>query len=139
MTDPILAPIVALILWTCVMLAWMAGTRIPYLRKNRVHPQKGERTAELAGIMPKEIQWKADNYNHLMEQPTVFYALCVVWALLGTDGTSIVTMAWLYVALRIVHSLVHVTVNKVMPRLGVFAVSSVVLLVMAVQAALVVF
>ncbi len=137
--DPILAPVMALVLWTCFVMAWMALTRIPYLRKNRIHPQKGERTSELAVLMPKQIQWKADNYNHLMEQPTIFYATALAWAFIGSAGTINVTLAWVYVALRIVHSLIHATVNKVMLRLGVFTVSSLVLLVMAVNAALVLF
>ncbi|MBB3048518.1 hypothetical protein FHR99_002792 [Litorivivens lipolytica] len=136
--DPILGPVIALVLWTCFMLAWMAGTRIPYLIKNRVHPQKGERTAELAGLMPKQIQWKADNYNHLMEHPTIFYATAMVWAFIGTEGTLMVQVAWAYVGLRVIHSLIHATVNKVMPRLMIFAVSTLALLWMAVQAALVV-
>ncbi|WP_372758635.1 MAPEG family protein [Litorivivens sp.] len=136
--DPILAPVMALVLWTCFVLGWMALTRIPYLRKNRVHPQKGERTAELAGLMPKQIQWKADNYNHLMEHPTIFYATAFVWAFIGSAGTINVTLAWVYVGLRVVHSLVHATINKVMLRLTLFALSSVVLLIMAVNAAVVV-
>lgn len=136
--DPILGPIIALVLWTCFMQTWMALTRLPYMAKNRIHPQKGERTAELSKLLPKEIQWKADNYNHLMEHPTIFYASAVVWALIGTAGTLIVTVAWVYVGLRVLHSLVQATVNRVLPRLIIFAISSLAVLWMAVHAALVV-
>ncbi len=136
--DPILGPVIALVLWTCFMQAWMALTRLPYMAKNRIHPQKGERTAELGKLLPKEIQWKADNYNHLMEHPTIFYATAVVWALIGTAGTLIVSVAWVYVGLRVAHSLVQATVNRVMPRLIIFAISSLAVLWMAVHAALVV-
>ena len=134
--DPILGPIIVLVLWTCFMQAWMALTRIPYMLKNRIHPQQGERTVELGKLLPKEIQWKADNYNHLMEHPTIFYATALVWAFIGTAGTFTVTLAWVYVGLRVPHSLIQATINRVMPRLMIFAVSSLAVLWMAIQAAL---
>lgn len=136
--DPILAPIIVLVLWTFFVQGWMAATRLPAMNKAKLSPQTAERTADLGGLLPKQVQWKADNYNHLMEQPTIFYATALVWALIGTGGGINLTLAWVYVGVRVVHSLVHATINKVMLRFSLFAISSVALLVMAVNAALVV-
>src|SRR3546814_8821749 len=65
--------------------------------------------SNLEGILPPEVQWKAHNYNHLMEQPTVFYAVAIALAVGGMGGGLNAQIAWAYVALRIVHSLIQVT------------------------------
>ncbi len=130
---------VALVLWTFVMLGWMAATRLPAIAKTRLPKDAGERTADLARMLPKQIQWKADNYNHLMEQPTLFYALAGVMALAGAGTGFNLLIAWIYVASRVVHSLVHATTNVVLVRFSIFAIGSLSLLVMAVRAALIVF
>lgn len=135
--DPILAPIIVLVLWTFFMQLWMAATRLPAMSKAGIDPQQAERTADLGVKLPRQVQWKADNYNHLMEQPTIFYATALVWALIGSAGGINLTLAWVYVGLRVLHSLVHATFNKVMVRFTLFAISSLVLLVMAINAALV--
>lgn len=132
--SPILLPIVTLVLWSLVMLAWMALTRLPALHKAGHPPSVGERTAELAAIMDKRIQWKADNYNHLMEQPTLFYATALVLAMLGLGDGSNLYLAWTYVIARVLHSLVHSTSNYVPLRFSIFAISSLALLAMAVNA-----
>ena len=128
---PILVPVLVLVIWTLVMLAWLAMTRLPYMAQNRMGPEKGERTAELGALLPREIQWKADNYNHLLEQPTAFYATAIVSAMIGLGDGLNLTLAWVYVISRIVHSLVHATINKVMIRFTLFAVGSLCLLIMA--------
>ncbi len=135
--DPILAPVIVLVLWTCFVQGWMAITRLPYMNKAGIHPQKAERTSDLGALLPKEIQWKADNYNHLMEHPTIFYATAFVWAFIGSAGTINLTLAWVYVGMRVAHTLVHVTFNKVLVRFSLFAISSLALLVMAINAALI--
>ena len=128
---PILLPVLVLVLWTMVQMAWMAMTRLPYIAKAGMGPEAGERTVELGAQMPKEIQWKADNYNHLLEQPTAFYATCLALALAGMGDGMYLYLAWGYVVLRIIHSIVHSTVNIVPVRFGLFALSSLCLLVMA--------
>lgn len=130
---------VALVLWTFVMLGWMAATRVPAIAKARLPKDAGERTADLAIMLPKQIQWKADNYNHLMEQPTLFYALAGVMALADAGTGFNLVLAWIYVASRVVHSFVHATTNVVLVRFSIFAIGSLALLVMAVRAALIVF
>ena len=130
---------VALVLWTFVMLGWMAATRVPAIAKARLPKDAGERTADLATMLPKQIQWKADNYNHLMEQPTLFYALAAVMALADAGTGFNLVLAWIYVASRVLHSFVHATTNVVLVRFFIFAIGSLALLVMAVRAALIVF
>ncbi len=86
--------------------------------------------------LPAEVRWKADNYNNLMEQPTLFYAVALALALVGAGGGLNDMLAWTYVALRIVHSLIQATVNLIMPRFTVFMLGSIVLLALTIRAAL---
>ncbi len=139
MHSPILAPLVALVLWSLVMLAWLYATRLPAMVRNKVVYDPRRPHEEFHAQLPVAVRWKADNYNHLMEQPTLFYALTLTLALLGAGAGLNLALAWLYVGLRIVHSLVQGTVNIVPIRFGIFMVASVVLLVLAVRAALLVF
>jgi hypothetical protein len=129
----ILLPAAVLICWTLVMLVWMAITRLPTMNKLKMHPQKYPRTQDLGAALPAEVQWKADNYNHLMEQPTVFYATVFLLVLIGQGSGLNVILAWAYVGLRIAHSLVQVTINKVMVRFTLFLLSSIILTIMAVN------
>jgi len=129
----ILLPAAVLICWTLVMLFWLASTRLPTMSKLRMHPQKYPRTQDLGAALPAEVQWKADNYNHLLEQPTIFYATVFLLALMGEGAGLNVTLAWAYVGLRIAHSLVQATTNKVMVRFTLFLLSSIVLTIMAVS------
>src|SRR4249920_943420 len=102
-----LAPVIALVIWSAVIWAWMYATRIPAIIKARMildpMAPRGEQMAQL----PPKVRWKADNYNHLMEQPTLFYAVAISLAMLGDHSIRSVAMAWGYVALRVVHSLVQ--------------------------------
>ena len=81
------------------------------------------------------MRWKADNYNNLLEQPTLFYAVALTLALLEAGSGFNAGLAWAYVALRIAHSLVQALINKVMIRFALFAVASLVLLIMTIRAA----
>jgi hypothetical protein len=138
MQNPILAPVIALVLWSFVMQAWMYATRIPAMKAARIKPDPRAGKALLSKL-PPEVQWKADNYNHLMEQPTLFYAVAITLAVLGAGGGMTAGLAWLYVALRIAHSLVQATANVIMLRFAIFTLSSLVLLVLALRAAALVF
>ena len=139
MTSPILQPAMALVLWTFVMWAWLYATRIPAIQAAN-KPMLPEMTlADLNAMIPAQVRWKADNYNHLMEQPTLFYAVALTLALAGAGGGLNVWLAWAYVALRVVHSLVQATMNVILVRFGIFMVGSVVLLILAVRTAMTVF
>ena len=131
------APVMALVLWTLVVWLWMYATRIPAMQKAKIDPQDAARTRTLD--LPPEVMWVSDNYNHLMEQPTIFYAAALAAQLAGqADGLN-VGLAWAYVILRVVHSLIQCTVNVVMARFAVFSLATVVLAVMAIRVALAVF
>lgn len=137
----IFQPVVALAIWTMVMWAWMYATRIPAMGKASL-PEEEMRTltsAKLDAALPPQVQWKAYNYNHLHEAPTVFYAIALLLALAGQGDGLNATLAWIYVALRVVHSLVQATVNKVMLRFAVFVLSSLVLMTLIARAAIAVF
>jgi hypothetical protein len=137
--SPILGPVIALVLWSFVMWFWLYATRIPAMVGAKMKLDPNRTTSEFAAMIPPRVRWKADNYNHLMEQPTLFYATALTLALLGAGGGLNLELAWAYVGLRIVHSLVQALVNVILLRFTVFAVASIALLVMAVRAALIVF
>ena len=138
----ILQPVIVLAIWTMVMWAWMYATRIPAMSKS---PEidaanlKGGTGKDLDNILPDSVQWKAHNYNHLHEQPTVFYAVAIVLAIVGQGDGMNALLAWMYAGLRIIHSLVQVTANRVLVRFVLFALSSLVLIAMIFHATLFVF
>ena len=136
MKAQILAPAAVLVLWSIVMLFWLAATRLPPLFKQpggMGAAKPGGRGADLEGVLPDSIQWKSHNYTHLMEQPTIFYATVMILALMGPSATD-VAFAWGYVALRIVHSIWQATVNKVSIRFALFNLSTICLVVLAIHA-----
>jgi hypothetical protein len=137
----ILQPVVALAAWTMVMWLWMYATRIPAMNAAKLDPDRLVRDpeAKLDRLLPPEVQWKAHNYNHLHEAPTVFYAVAIVLAIVGQGDGLDAQLGWGYVALRVIHSLVQATVNKVIVRFFVFALSSLVLIALIVHAAMAVF
>jgi len=139
--NAMLQPAVALMVWTMVMWAWMYATRIPAMQKANVDPDRLPRDpdASLDRTLPARVQWKAHNYNHLHEQPTVFYAVVVVLVLAGGDTGANAFLAWIYTGLRVVHSVIQVTANKVVVRFVLFALSSVVLIALVAKAAMIVF
>lgn len=136
MKADILAPAAVLVLWTLVMLVWTAATRLPALKAAGIDMSKavGGRGQDLEGVLPANINWKAHNYAHLVEQPTLFYAVVAILAILGQVSPVAVALAWTYVVIRIVHSLVQVTSNRIAIRFPLFAVSTLVLLGLTVMA-----
>lgn len=137
----ILQPAVALMAWTMVMWLWMYATRIPAMNALKLDPDSlaKDPTKTLDDILPAAVQWKAHNYNHLHEAPTLFYAVCLVIALTGNGGGTSAMVAWVYVGLRVIHSIVQATVNKVMLRFILFALSSITLMALIYHAAKIVF
>jgi hypothetical protein len=128
-----ITPVVALIAWSLVMLIWLYATRIPAMSKAKVKP--GEATKAQMEALPSANV--ANNYNHLMEQPTLFYALCFALQLLGQGDHPVnIGLAWLYVVIRIVHSLVQATVNVIVIRFLIFMLGSLVLIALCVHAAI---
>jgi hypothetical protein len=139
MHSALLAPVIALVLWTFVMCGWLYATRIPAMRRNRVVYDPRDPPEAFHAQLPPEARWKADNYNHLLEQPTLFYAVALSLAFLGADNAVNVGLAWSYVVLRIVHSFVQATANIILLRFAVFMAATLVLLILTIRAALMVF
>jgi len=135
--SPILAPVVALVAWTLVMLVWMAVARRAAFAKLGINwgtIPRGSRGVNLDGRAPDEAQWPSHNYNHLMEQPTIFYAIAITLALMDMGGGINLWLAWAYVGLRVIHSIVQSTVNIVAIRFPIFALASLCLLGLTVHA-----
>ena len=134
----ILAPLSALVLWSFVMWAWLYATRIPAMIKGRVGYDPNRPAEEFHSRLPPSVRWKADNYNHLMEQPTLFYAVVLALAMMGAGAELNTTLAWVYVGLRVAHSLVQALVNVVIWRFLIFMAGSIALLILAIRLAMVV-
>jgi len=137
--SPLLGPVVALVGWTLIVLVWMAIARAGEFKRlgiTRASIPNGSRGVDLEPHARPEAQWKAHNYMHLVEQPTIFYAIVFALVLMGFDGPINVWLAWGYVALRIVHSLIQGTVNIVRYRLVAFALSTLCLLSLTIHAAI---
>jgi hypothetical protein len=131
----VIAPILALVGWTFVMWFWMYATRIPAMREAKVDMRELARTGAPL-VLPAEVARVADNYNHLHEQPTLFYALALAAQLAGATDAVNVGLAWSYVVLRVVHSFVQATRNVIPVRFAVFALGSFVLMALFVRVVL---
>ena len=135
--SPILAPIVALVAWSLVMLVWLAIARRRAFAElgiswGAIPP--GSRGVNLDGRAPDPAQWPSHNYNHLMEQPTIFYAIALTLAMMDFGGGINLILAWAYVGLRVVHSIVQSTINVVAVRFTIFFLASFCLLGLTVHA-----
>ena len=136
MHSPILAPVVALVGWTINMLFWAIIARMPELRRLGVDmtTMRGSKPGGLDGVASDSAQWKMHNYMHLTEQPVLFYAICGVLALAQAGGGLNANLAWAYVAIRIVHSLVQATSNIIKYRFALFALGTIVLIMLTFHA-----
>jgi hypothetical protein len=135
--SPILGPVVALVAWTLVMTIWMYAVRFPVLARKGISlkGRVGSKGGDLDGVVEPQVQWKAHNHNHLLEQPTLFYAICLTLALTGFGAGINLWLAWAYVGFRVAHSLIQATVNVVRWRFLAHAAASFCLLGLTVHAA----
>jgi len=133
MNDLILQPVILMCLLSFVMMVWMYATRIPAskeIEKKGIDLQDLSHPSKLGGLFPSKVERVADNYNHLFEQPTVFYAISfTIWALNMTDNVYL-TCAWIYFVIRLIHSLFQATLNLVWIRFSLFIFSWLVLALM---------
>jgi hypothetical protein len=145
MNSAILQPVVALAAWTMLIWIWMYATRLPAMgragidAKNMVGSTGGGLRNDLMAKGEDRASWVADNYNHLHEAPTIFYAVSLVLAMVGQGDNLNATIAWVYVGLRIAHSLLQILSNRVIVRFVLFALSTVALMMLVVHAAMTVF
>lgn len=136
MQAQMLAPAAVLIAWSVIMVLWMAGTRFPAIsraEKGSIAPKPGIRGQDLEPALPDKVNWKSHNYTHLMEQPTIFYPAVLILAIMGPGATDVL-LAWVYVAIRIVHSLWQSLVNTIPVRITLFTLSTIALAALAVRA-----
>ncbi|QJB68304.1 MAPEG family protein [Parasphingorhabdus halotolerans] len=136
MDTAILAPAALLVLWSLIMLFWMAATRLPAAKSLGIDitAKPGGRGPDIDPNMPDKVAWKSHNYTHLMEQPTLFYATVIILALAEAGSGLNLWLAWAYVVLRIIHSIWQATINLVNVRFMLFLASTICLMVMAVNA-----
>lgn len=137
MPENLLAPGAVLALWTLVMLGWVAATRFSAMSKAGVDlsaAPPGGRGVDLENVLPPLINWKSHNYTHLLEQPTLFYAVIIFLHLSGGSTDLTRGLAWAYVVLRIVHSFWQATVNRIPVRFAIFGLSTFCLFALAVLA-----
>ena len=137
MQAQILAPAAVLVVWTLIMLFWIIPARFGAIAKladkSALAAKQGVRGSDLEGVIPDKANWPAHNHTHLHEQPTLFYATVMILALTGPAAIDI-TLAWAYVVLRVVHSLWQVLVNSIPVRFGLFLLSTIALIGLAVRA-----
>ncbi len=136
MGNSILAPAAVLVLWSLIMMFWMAATRLPALKKIGIDlgSNVGGRGQDIDPNVPPSVAWKSHNYTHLMEQPTIFYAAILILAVAGAATPMMVLFAWGYVGLRIIHSVYQATINKVNIRFALFLLSTICLLILSINA-----
>jgi hypothetical protein len=139
-TQPILLPMLVLASWTMIVWLWMYATRLPAMGRAGIDGTKMVGSTgrslrdDLVAAGEVKASWVADNYNHLMEQPTVFYATALALAVMGAGGGLAAQLAWAYAGLRILHSLVQILSNRVLARFIVFALASLCLVALIVIA-----
>jgi hypothetical protein len=131
-----IGPVIALVGWTLVMWVWMYATRLPAISKAGGDPQDWANKPDFGKTLPPNVRWVADNYNHLHEQPTLFYALALAIHVGGLVDPVMAGLAWAYVASRVAHSILQATVNLIPVRFLLFVVGTLILVVMTVRAAL---
>jgi len=138
---PLAQPVAVLAAWTFVIFFWMYLTRIPAMGRAGIDLKtlRGGTGANLDKVLPTEVQWKAHNYNHLLEQPTLFYAVALLLMVIGGESRIAVQLAWGYVALRILHSVMQTTLNITRFRFLLFFAASLCLLALVVIALIHVF
>lgn len=125
-----LLPVLGLIAWTLVVWLWMYATRLPAMQKAQVHPDTARHPGTYGDKLPANVRSVADNYNHLHEQPTLFYAIMFFAALTGGGDEFMMIGGWAYVGLRIVHSFVQILSPKVLLRFIMFTLCTLALFVL---------
>ena len=133
----ILQPVIVLGLWTVAVFIWMMATRAPAMQKAGIKIQDAKHPRQMK--LPSQVIQVSDNYNHLFEQPTLFYAIAISIAVLGHGDALNVQLAWAFVLLRIIHSVVQGTINIVAVRFSLFALAWVVLAAMVIRETLRIF
>ena len=132
--EQIFAPVFGMMLLTFVVWLFMYVRRLHFIVSNRIDTRKLTTPEQGAKLIPESVSWPAHNLRNLFEIPVLFYALCLYLYVCGVVDSSYVVLAWVFVGLRAVHSLVHSTSNRVKLRFGIYMVSTIVFWVMFLRA-----
>jgi len=124
---PLLLPLLAHVALTFVVMLVMYRRRVVEMKTKRIHPQRIKTRSGSHGVLV-DSESAANNYTNLFEGPVLFYVAILLALILMLQDGIVVALAWIYVASRYVHSLIHITYNRVMHRFWVFAFSSAILL-----------
>ena len=131
----IFAPFFAQMLLTLVVWVYMYARRIPFIMKLQLKPEQLT-PAELARLSPPAVSNPSDNLKNLFEIPTLFYALALyLFVTQHVDGVYMAA-AWVFVGFRVLHSLMHCTLNIIIVRFWLYAISTLALWFMVGRAAL---
>jgi hypothetical protein len=128
MPRAIFLPAFAMAALTLVVWLRMYTTRIAQMKRERIHPQAVATSAQAAARLTDSKA--ADNFRNLFELPVLFYLALVVAAVSGLATTGVLVLAWLFVLLRVAHSAIHCSYNKVMHRFQAYLAGGVVLWVL---------
>jgi len=131
----LIRPVVVLVIWSLIMWLWMYVTRLPAIAAMKMQLDPEAPAGTQMSNLPPRVRWKADNYNHLMEQPTIFYAIVLSLVFLDAATEVNIVVSWIYVGLRVVHSLFQALVNKIEVRFSIFFLSNIPLFILAFNAA----
>lgn len=135
----IFQPVIAMLILTGIVWLVMFARRLAFLGKNKIDAQQLKTPSQVAALIPDEVAAPGHNFKNLFEMPVVFYIICIAAFELGKVDGLLLNCAWAFVVLRVIHSLVHCTYNRVNHRFVAYLGSSILLWVMVVKVALAVF
>lgn len=123
---PLLLPLLAQVLLTFIVMYIMGRKRVNEINKMKIHPQRTDVRSHAREVF-KESEAAADNFHNQLESPILFYVVILLALMLMVQDYVIVVLAWTFVGLRYIHSVIHITYNRVLHRFSVFVFSSLVL------------
>jgi hypothetical protein len=126
--EAVFAPMSVLALWTGCMVFMVGFSRIRAVRAGRV--RRGAFRLGESPDVPEDVALWNRNLMNLLEMPLLFYVVSIAFYVTHQATARVVTLAWVYVALRLAHSLVHVTSNRILLRLGAYSLSNVALVML---------
>jgi hypothetical protein len=133
---PLLPPLLAMMALTALVWLFMYVRRLGYMLAKGIDAQEVSTPQKMAALIPEAVERPANNLRNLFELPVLFYALCLLLTHMGWAQALDVQLAWAFVGLRALHSLVHCTFNYVNARFAFYALSSIALWVMLARACL---
>ncbi|MBL7714413.1 MAG: MAPEG family protein [Bdellovibrionales bacterium] len=123
----LLRPMFFMVFVTFVVWVYMYFLRITHMRKKKIHPEKLKLAGAQADELLRDVDHPSDNFVNLFEVPVLFYVAILVTIVTNQTSDLLIGLAWAYVALRALHSLIHCTYNRVLHRFFSYFLSTLVL------------